>query len=66
MIGIMLFLLVMGHQLLLPSLDIPRLPSLTDQPTPDEKEAYLTKVSYIVTWLQGLRGKYIRYAECRI
>ena len=30
---------------------IPGLPSLPDQPAPDEEEAYLAKVSHIVQWL---------------
>ena len=50
-IGIMLFLLATGCQPLLPSMAIPGVPSLPDQPTPDEKEAYLAKVSYIIAWL---------------
>ena len=42
------------------------LPSLPNQPTPDEEEAYLAEVSCIVEWLQGLGGKHIKEAEQRI
>ena len=45
---------------------IPGLPSLPDQPTLDEEEAYLTKVSRIFEWLQGLGGNRIKEAERRI
>ena len=45
--GIALFLLSMGHSPLLPSLAIPGLPSLPNQPTLDKEEAYLTEVSCI-------------------
>ena len=51
MMGVAPFLLATGHQPLLPSLAIPGLPSLPDQPTPDEEEAYLAEVSCIVVWL---------------
>ena len=46
--GIMLYLLATGQQPLLLSIAIPGLPSLPDQPTPDEEETYLAKVSSIV------------------
>ena len=49
--GVLPFLIAMGHQPLLQSMAIPELPSLPDQPTPDEEEAYLTKFSCIVAWL---------------
>ena len=49
--GITLFPLAIGHQPLLPSMAVPELPSLPDQPTPDEEEAYLARVSYTVAWL---------------
>ena len=42
---------------------IPGLPSLPDQPTPDEEEKYLAEVSHIVEWLQGLGGTHIKEAE---
>ena len=42
---------------------IPGLPSLPDQPTPDEEETYLTKVSYMAEQLQGLGGTLIQEAE---
>ena len=45
---------------------IPGLPSLPDQPTLDEEEAYLAKVSHIGEWLQGLGGNHIKEAEQRI
>ena len=59
------YLLATGQQLLLPSMAVPGLPSLPDQPTLD-KEAYLAKVSRIVKWLQGLGGNRIKEAELRI
>ena len=45
---------------------VPGLLSLPDQPTSDEEEAYLTKVSHIVKWLQGLGGNCNKEAERRI
>ena len=42
---------------------VPELPSLPDQLTPDEEETYLSEVSCIVEWLQGLRGNRIKEAE---
>ena len=45
------FLLATGCQLLFPSIAVPELPSLPDQPTPDEEEAYLAEVSCIVAEL---------------
>ena len=56
MMGIMPYLLVTGQQPLLPSIAVPGLPSLPDQPTPDKEEMYLAKVSRIVEWLQELGG----------
>ena len=41
----------------------PGLLSLPDQPTPDEEEMYLAKVSYIIEWLEGLGGDCIKEAE---
>ena len=49
--GIVPFPLAMGHQPLLPSMAIPRLPSMPNQPTPDKEEAYLTQVSCIAVQL---------------
>ena len=63
MMGIMPYLLVTGQQPLLLSIAIPGLPSLPDQPTPDEEETYLAEVSHIVEWLQGLGGTHIKEAE---
>ena len=66
MMGVMPYLLETSQQPLLPSMAIPGLPSLPDQPTPDEEETYLTKVSHIVEWLQGLGGTRIKEGERRI
>ena len=66
MMGVMPYLLVTGRQPLLPSIAIPGLQSLPDQPTPDEEQTYLTKVSHIVEWLQRLGGAHIKEAEQRI
>ena len=63
MTGIAPYLLATGQKLFLPSMAIPGLPSLPDQPTPDEEEIYLTKVSHIVEQLQGLRSNQIKEAE---
>ena len=63
MTGIVPFLLATSQQPLLPSIAIPGLPSLPDQPTPDEEEMYLAKVSRIVEWLQELGGSRIKEAE---
>ena len=49
--GIALFLFAIGYPPFLPSLAIPGLPLLPNQPTMDKEEAYLTKFSYIVTQL---------------
>ena len=57
------YLLATSQQPLLPSITVPGLPSLPDQPTPDEEEMYLAKVSHIVEWLQGLGGARIKEAE---
>ena len=51
MMQVMPFLLATGQQPLLPSMAIPGLPSLPDQSTLDEEEAYLTKVNHIVEQL---------------
>ena len=48
MVGLTLYLLPMGFQPFLPSLAIPRLPSLPGHPTPENEEAYLTEVSCLV------------------
>ena len=45
---------------------MPGLPFLPNQPTPDEEEIYLAKVSCIVEWLQGLGGTRIKETEKRI
>ena len=57
------YLLVTGQQLLLPSIAIPGLPSLPDQPTPNEEETYLAEVSRIVERLQELGGARIKEVE---
>ena len=61
--GVALYLLATSRQPLLPSIAIPGLPSLPDQPTPDEEETYLAKVSRIVQQLQDLGGTHIKEAE---
>ena len=66
MMGVMLYLLVTSQQPLLPSIAVPGLPSLPDQPTPDKEETYLAKASCIVEWLQGLGGTRIKEAQQRI
>ena len=48
MTGIAPYLLATGRQPLLPSIAVPGLPSLPDQPTPDEEETYLAEVSRIM------------------
>ena len=63
MMGVAPYLLVTGQQLLLPSIAIPGLPSLPDQPMLDEEEAYFANVSRIVEWLQELGGARIKEAE---
>ena len=63
MMGVTLYLLATGQQPLLPSIAVPGLPSLPDQPTPDEEETYLADVSRIVEWLQELGGTRIKEAE---
>ena len=60
MMGGALFFIVISCQPLLLSLPIPRLPSLPNHPTLDEENAYLAKVSHIVTQLQGLGVDSIR------
>ena len=64
--GIALYLLATGQQPLLPSMAIPGLPSLPDQLTWDEEEAYLAEVSCIIEQLQGLGANRIKEAERRI
>ena len=64
--GIVPHFLSTSQQPLLPSLAIPGLPSLPDQPTLDEEQAYLAQVSCIIKWLQGLGGNCIKEAEQRI
>ena len=66
MTGVVPYLLATGRQPLLPSMAIPGLPSLPDQPTPDEEVTYLAEVSHIIEWLQGLGGARIKEAERRI
>ena len=63
MTGIMPYLLATGRQPLLPSIAVPGLPSLPDQPTPDEEEVYLANISRIINWLQELGGARIKEAE---
>ena len=63
MTGIAPYLLVTGQQLLLPSIAVPGLPSLPDQPTPDEEETYLADISRIIERLQELGGARIKEAE---
>ena len=60
------YLLATGQQPLLPSMAVPGLLSLPDQPTLDEEETYLAEFSCIVEWLQGLGGSRIKEAEQRI
>ena len=66
MMGIALYLLVTSQQPLLLGMAIRGLPSPPERPTPDEEEMYLTKVSHIVEWLQGLGGTRIKEGEQRI
>ena len=61
--GIVPYLLATGQQPLLPSIAVPGLPSLPDQPTPDEEETYFADVSHIVKQLQELGGARIKEAE---
>ena len=63
MTGIAPFLLVTGQQPLLPSIAIPGLTSLPDQPTLDKEEMYLAKVSCIMERLQELGDARIKEAE---
>ena len=63
MTGVTPYLLATSQQLLLPSIAVPGLPSLPDQPMPDEEEMYLAKVSRIVEQLQELGGAHIKEAE---
>ena len=63
MTGIAPYLLATGQQPLLPSIAVPGLPSLPDQPTPDEEETYLADISRIVEQLQELGGTRIKEAE---
>ena len=63
MTGIAPYLLATGQQLLLPSIAIPRLPALPDQPTPDEEEAYFADISRIAERLQELGSARIKEAE---
>ena len=64
--GVAPFLLATGQQPLLPSIAIPGLPSLPDQPMPDEEETYLADISRIVEQLQELGGTRIKEAERQI
>ena len=66
MMGVMLYLLATTRQPLLLNIAIPGLPSQPDQPTLDEEEAYLAKVSCTTEQLQGLGGDCIKEAEQRI
>ena len=66
MMGVVPYLLATSQQPLLPSMSIPGLLSLPDQPTPDEEETYLAEISCIIERLQGLRGNRIKEAEQRI
>ena len=63
MTGVAPYLLATGRQPLLLSIAVPGLPSLPDQPTPEEEETYLANVSRIVEWLQELGGARIKEAE---
>ena len=63
MTGIAPYLLATCRQRLLPSIAIPGLPSLPDQPMPDKEETYLANISRIVEWLQELGGAHIKEAE---
>ena len=53
MMSIAPYLLATSQQPLLPSMAIPGLLSLPDQPTLDEEKTYLAKVSHIFERLQG-------------
>ena len=53
------FLLAVGCQPLLLSMAFPGLPSVPNQLTPDQEEAHLTEVSYIIVWLQELESHHI-------
>ena len=66
MTGIVPYLLATGQQPLLPSIAVPGLPSLPDQPTLDKEEAYFAEVSHIAEWLQGLWSDRIEEAKQRI
>ena len=66
MMGIMPYLLATRQQPLLPSITVPGLPSLPDQPTPDKEETYLADISRIVKRLQELGGACIKEAERQI
>ena len=57
------YLLATDRQPLLPSIAVPGLLSLPNQPTPDEEEIYLAEVSHIIEQLQGLGGARIKEAE---
>ena len=63
MTGIAPYLLATGQQLLLPSIAIPGLPTLPDQPSPDEEETYLADISRIIERLQEVGGARIKEAE---
>ena len=60
MMGIVPFLLAIGHKKLLPCLAIQGLPSLPNQAMLDKKETYFSEVSHIVMWIYRLGGNYIR------
>ena len=53
----------MGRKPLLLSIAILGLLSLPDQPTLEEEETYLAKVSHIIEWFQGLGGAHIKEAK---
>ena len=63
MTGTVPYLLATSQQLLLPSIAIPGLPSLPDQPTLDKEETYLIEVSHITEQLKGLGANRIKEAE---
>ena len=66
MMGVVPYLLATGRQPLLPSIAVPGLPALPDQPTPDEEQAYFADISRIVERLQELGSARIKEAEQRI
>ena len=63
MTGVAPYLLTTGQQPLLLSIAVPGLPSLPDQPIPDEEETYFADISRIIERLQELGGAHIKKAK---